>query len=181
MKILDKIALAMFSIIMLIISVIYALVYFGIMDYSLFNAGVRFMFTEEPTRTVFLVVAILAFILSIKAILFDSDNYDNNKGAIEIKGADGILEIMPTTIEHIALISLSGYPQISDINAKMKTKNEGIVIDITFAVLPDTNITQLVEKLQKAIKEKIEEQTSAKVLEVNIVVKDVTKSKLKEE
>lgn len=180
-KIVDKIALAIFSVLMLIISVVYVLVYFNIMDYSLLDSGLRFMFNEEPSRTIFLVVAIVVFILSIKAILFESDSSTATKSAIAIKGEDGVLEIMPTTIEHIALISLSSYPAITDVSAKMRTKEEGIVMDVSFCVLPDTNITELVEKLQKTIKDKIEGQTSAKVLEVNISVKDVTKSKSKEE
>ncbi len=180
MKILDKMALALFAVLMLIISVVYVIVYFGVMDYALLDSAIRFMFEEEPTRTVFLVIAIIVFILSIKTILFDYDSSNTSKSAIEIKGADGVLEIMPTTIEHIALISLTGYPSISDITAKMRSKDDGIIIDVSFAVLPDTNITELVEKLQKTIKEKIEGQTSAKVLEVNITVKDVTKSKVKD-
>lgn len=181
MKIVDKIALAIFSVFMLIISVVYILVYFGIMEFSLLNQGLNFIFTEEPTKTVLLVIAIISVILSIKTILFEGQSKDSSKDAIQINGADGVLEIMPTTIEHIALISLSSYASISDINAKMRTKPEGIVIDVHFTVLPDTNITELVEKIQKTIKDKIEQQTSAKVLEVNIKVKDIAKSKAKEE
>lgn len=180
-KVIDKIALAMFSVLMLMIAIVFILVYFGVMKYSLLTDGINFIFTEEPTRTVLLVVSIISVILAIKVILFESGTANPNRGAIEIKGADGILEIMPTTIEHIALISLSSYPSISEVNAKMRSKDDGIVVDISFSVLPDTNITELVEKLQKMIKDKIEQQTSAKVLEVNITVKDIAKSKIKEE
>ena len=66
MKIVDKIALAIFSVFMLIISVVYILVYFGIMEFSLLNQGLNFIFTEEPTKTVLLVIAIISVILSIK-------------------------------------------------------------------------------------------------------------------
>lgn len=180
LKVIDKIAFAIFSILMLIIAVVYMLVYFDIMSYQVLEDGMKVLFMEEPIKTVLLVTSIVVFILAIKAILFDTESLNVSKTAIEIKGADGILEITPTTIEHIALISLSSYPSISDISAKMRTKEDGVVVDISFAVLPDTNITELVEKLQKTIKEKIEGQTSAKVLEVNITVKDVTKSRIKE-
>lgn len=180
-KVIDKIALAMFSVLMLMIAIVFILVFLGVMQYSLLLEGINFIFTQEPTRTVLFVVSIISVILSIKVILFESGTNNPNRGAIEIKGSDGILEIMPTTIEHIALISLSSYPSISDITAKMRTKDEGIVVMISFSVLPDTNITELVEKLQKTIKDKIEQQTSAKVLEVNITVKDIAKSKIKEE
>ena len=97
MKIVDKIALAIFSVFMLIISVVYILVYFGIMEFSLLNQGLNFIFTEEPTKTVLLVVAIISVILSIKTILFEGEVKDSSKDAIQINAVFSAAHTLPVS------------------------------------------------------------------------------------
>ncbi|MDD4067128.1 MAG: alkaline shock response membrane anchor protein AmaP [Clostridia bacterium] len=182
MKIIDKIALIVFSVIMLVISIIYVLVYFNVMDYELFLNGINSIFQNNPGKSIVLAVAIISIILSLKAILFEGDYEKKVKSMIQIKSEIGLLQIMPNTIENIAMIALSNYTNISDVATKMQSKDDGIVINVSLSVLPDTNITELVEELQSVVKEKIETQTSAKVIEVNIIIKNVNKNKtIKEE
>ena len=181
MRVLDKIALAMFSVLILAISVVYILLYCGIMDQALAVKGIEIMVNEEPSKFVFLGLSIICILLSIKAILFDADSYENIKTPVEIEGDNGTLEIMPNTIEAIASMTLKNYTVISEAIAKMQSKKDGIVMNITCMVKPDTIITELVSEMQKNVKEKIETQTSAHVLEVNIRVKDLKMPKQIEE
>ena len=63
----------------------------------------------------------------------------------------------------------------------MITKKDGVIICITCNVLPNTNIVELEKELKTKIKEKIELQTSANVLEIRMKVKDIKVEKNKEE
>ncbi len=177
MKVLDKIALAIFSIFILIISVVYITLFLDITSVKVVSEGIDFMLTSEPSRTVFMVIACICFILSLKCILVNSDE----KSPIEIKTDGGVLEIMPQTIENIALIVTKNYVSICNATTRMITKKDGIIMCITCNVLPNTNIVELEKELKNKIKEKIEVQTSANVIEVRTKVKDIKVEKNKEE
>ena len=177
MKVLDRIALAIFSVFILIISVVYITLFFDITSVKVVSEGIDFLISNEPSRTVFMVIASICFILSLKCMLINSDE----KSPIEIKTEGGTLEITPQTLESIALIVTKNYVSICNPATKMITKKDGVIICITCSVLPNTNIVELEKELKSKIKEKIELQTSANVLEVRTKVKDIKVEKSKEE
>ncbi len=177
MKVLDKIALAIFSVVMLVISAIYIGVYFNYFDSAFVMFVGDFIINQEPNKTVFLGIAIVSLLLSLKVVLGSFFCSDTVKDPIKIEGENGTVEIMPETIENIAKITISNYVAVSDIVAKMQSKKEGIVVNVCVTVLPEINITELVTELQGKVKERIERQTSATVLKVNVKVKDIKKAK----
>lgn len=177
MKILDRIALSIFSVLILVVSVVYISLFFEIVGIDLVSQGIDFLINNEPSRSVFMGLACISFILALKCIFVTSEG----KSPIEIKTDGGILEITPQTLESIALIVTKNYASICNANTKMITKKNGVIICITCNVLPNTNIVELEKDLKTKIKEKIETQTSANVIEVRTKVKDIKVEKTKEE
>ena len=173
MKIIEKIALAIFTVITFVLSLIIILAFCNIISISNISSGIEFVLTQEPNRTIFFGVAVVCLLLDV--IILSAD--ENNRKPIITKNEKGILEIMPETIENIALIEVNRYASVQDTITKMKMKKEGIIVNVFCRVLPEVNICDLTRQLQDKIKEKIERQTGAIVNNVNIRIKDIKKPK----
>ena len=74
MKIIEKITLTIYSIIMLIAAILTCLLIFGWLDMGLAGGLVKDIITGETSRNVLLAVNILFILLSIKCIFFSSSS-----------------------------------------------------------------------------------------------------------
>ena len=173
MKLIEKLALAIFVVITWIVGLTFVCGYFNIIPVQDITSAVEFMFMQEPNRTVFFSIAILCLLLDIILIFHD----DKKRKPIITESEKGILEIMPETIENIALIEVNNYASTQEVTTKMKMTKEGIVVNVYLKVLPEVNICDLTRQLQDKIKERIEKQTGNSVKCVNLRVKDVKKPK----
>lgn len=173
MKIVEKIALAIFVILTWIIGLTFVCGYFNIIPIEDITSAIEFMFIGEPNRTIFLVIATIFLGLDIILISYD----DKKRKPIITESEKGILEIMPETIENIALIEVNNYASTQEVTTKMKMSKEGIIVNVYCKVLPEVNICDLTRQLQDKIKERIEKQTGNSVKCVNLRIKDVKKPK----
>ena len=72
MKFLDKFNLALFSIIILVISLIICLLSFGWLDLNLAIDGIEFLVKDEIVNNIALGGSIILIVLAIKSIFFNS-------------------------------------------------------------------------------------------------------------
>ncbi|MBE5821370.1 MAG: alkaline shock response membrane anchor protein AmaP [Clostridiales bacterium] len=173
MKIIEKIALAIFVVLTWIAGLTFICGFFNIIPVEDITSAVEFMFIHAEYKIIFLVIAIICIVLDVVLISYD----DKKRKPIITESEKGILEIMPETIENIALIEVGKYASVQDITTRMKMKKEGIIVNVYCKVLPEVNICDLTRQLQDKIKERIEKQTGNTVKCVNIHVKDVKKPK----
>lgn len=173
MKIIEKLSLAIFVVLTWIIGLTYICGYFNIISIEDIKSAIEFMFIGDINRTIFLVIAIIFLGLDVILISYD----DKKRKPIITENEKGILEIMPETIENIALIEVNNYASTQEVTTKMKMLKDGIVINIYCKVLPEVNICELTRQLQDKIKERIEKQTGNSVKCVNLRIKDVKKTK----
>ena len=87
MKIIERISLAIFTVITFIISLAFVLAFFNVIGVTDITNAIKFMLVQEPNRTVFLAISIICLLLDIIIICYD----DNERKPIVTEGEKGKL------------------------------------------------------------------------------------------
>lgn len=180
MKFLDKFNLAVFSIIILVISLIICLLSFGWLEIDLVSEGISFLVKNTVANKVSLGVAIVLILLAIKSIFFNSYSKEQmqNKEGILLENDNGKLLVSRDTIESLTNTVVKSFESAESVMTKVEVDNENHVkIYITLFVYPDAIIKELSSKLQLNVKDTIKKSLDLDVTEVNIRIKNVSVKK----
>ena len=184
MKIIDKIILNIYSLIILIESIIVILLIFGWAKIEAIIYIIKDMLNNNIAYNILFGISVVFIILSIKAMLFknsrdkidlvETRRKDKMGEGVLIENEDGKLLISKETIERLANSVVNNYDNIQDARTKViiYNKNE-ITILIELQILQNTIIKDLNANLQLRIKDIIKEATELEVKEVNIKIKNI--------
>ena len=177
MKILDKIGLALFSVIVLIISVILGTIIFGWIDSNIIVDVINdIIFGTVVARNIVIVILVLLILLAVKCIFFNSYSREEikNKEGILLENDNGKLLVSRDTIENLATAVVKSFDSAESVMTKVEVDKEtNIKIFITLFVYPNAVIKDLTNKLQTDVKEAIKKSLDLDVKEVNVRVKDI--------
>jgi len=187
MRALDRLISFVFSVIMLVVSIVLILVGIGVVESQMIIDMLNeYVFVKEMiTANVFntlTIVGIVLFLASLKTTIFLSLFRTKDKSPILVKTKNGEVEIaqetITTTVRNVGI----SFENIKDVQAKMVKKRRGVVIYAMVMVYANSNIKEITEEMQKQVKEVIKATTGVNVLEVNIKVKNIyPKNKKNEE
>ena len=184
MKIIDKIILNIYSLIILIESIIVILLIFGWAKIEAIIYIIKDMLNNNIAYNILFGISVVFIILSIKAMLFknsrdkidlvETRRKDKMGEGVLIENEDGKLLISKETIERLANSVVNNYDNIQDARTKViiYNKNE-ITILVELQILQNTIIKDLNANLQLRIKDIIKEATELEVKEVNIKIKNI--------
>ena len=176
MKIVEKISLALFANIILIISVLLCLVIFGWLSLDVIHEMVTYAINEPTMSSIILGVCVIFILLAIKCIFFDSStsNQEKNKEGILLENDSGKLMVSRDTLENLANSVVKGFENTESITSKVVLdKDNHVKVLVTLSVKPDAVIKDLSSNLQSKIKEAIKTSLDLDVKEVNIRVKNI--------
>lgn len=180
MKVIEKIALIIYSNIILIISVIACLLVFGWLDIDIVQSLIRTLIISETSSKIILGVSIVFILLSIRCIFFDpiSKQELKDKQGVLLKNDNGKLMISKETIENLVEAVTKEYKMAKEVTSKVELDKENNVnIFVNLIIGADTVIKDLSLDLQNKIKNKIKETTDLEVKEVNITIKKAIQDK----
>lgn len=180
MKILDKFNLVLFSIIILIISLVICVLAFGWLDLSLLLSGILSLATNAVASNIVLGVSIVLILLAIKSIFFNSFSKEKmeNKEGILLENDNGKLLVSRDTIESLTNAVVKSFESAENVMTKVEVDSESHVkIYITLFVYPDAVIKELSNKLQNDVKDTIKKSLDLEVTEVNIRIKNISVKK----
>lgn len=183
MKFLDKLALAIFSIIIFILSVIVCLVMFGWLDIELVIGVLKYLKTNEIASNISIGVSVVLLLLSLKSMFFESysKEEDNSKEGILLENDSGKLVISRDTLENLTTSVSKTIDGVENVISRvMLDKDKNLVIFVNLLVRPDALIKDLSSGLQLKIKETIKDSLGLDVKEVNIKIKNITSEMLQE-
>lgn len=176
MKFLEKVSLVLFSIIILIISLVLDLLIFGwikISDVTYFiNLG---LIVPAATNTI-LAVTIVLMLLAIKCIFFSSrEKKDSSADGVLLENESGKLLISINTIENLVKGAVREFPNIKSSICKviLDKQENNVKINLNLIVEADTVLKDISVKLQEKIKETVKSTAELDVKEVNIKIKDI--------
>ena len=180
MKFLEKIALIIYSNIVLILSIILCLLVFGWLDMGLVGDVITKLIVGETSSKVILGVSVVFILLSIKCIFFDSASKEQTKErqGVLLENESGKLMISKETIENLVNSVALNFESAEDVTTRIELdKDNNVKVFINLIVNEEAIIKDLSTNLQSRIKEKIKAATDLEVKEVNITVKKVAPKK----
>lgn len=172
MKFLDKLGLAIFSLITLVLSIILCLICFNVMDATIFTVLIGKVLISQTYTNIMIGVCIALLLLSVKCIFFSSvDHMEEAKSGVLLQNEDGKLLITVDTLENLVEGTVREFPNIINADSKVViTKENDVIIDLSIDVTKSTIIKDTSSKLQAKIKNEIKDATDLEVSAVNIQV-----------
>lgn len=180
MKFIEKIALIIYSNIILILSVIACLLVFGWLDIDIVQSLIKTLIISETSSKVILGVSLVFILLSIRCIFFDPTSKQElkDKQGVLLANENGKLMISKETIENLVEAVTKEYRMSKEVTSKVQIdKDNNVNIFVNLVVSSDTVIKDLSIELQNKIKAKVKETTDLDVKEVNITVKKAIQEK----
>ena len=176
MKMLEKIALIIYSNIILIISIILCLLVFGWLDINLVGNILKAVIIGETSSKVILGLSLVFILLSIRCIFFDPTSKEQIKErqGVLLENESGKLMISKDTIENLVNSVAKDFESAEEITTRVELDNQNNVnVFVNLVVSSNAVIKDLSANLQTKIKEKVKQATDLDVKEVNIKVKNV--------
>lgn len=178
MKVLDKIALVLFSSIILIVSVLLSFMIFGWIRLEVVTIYIKNLLNDSTACNITLGVLVVLILLAIKGIFFTTDSKKdkdkNMDNGILIQNENGKLLISRDTIQNLVSGVVKGFENTQDVTSKViLTSDNNINIDVTLFVAQEAIIKDLSSKLQLKIKEVIKQSIDIDIKEVNIKVRNI--------
>lgn len=176
MKILDRIGLALFSSLMLIISIIVCLMIFGWLSVDLVHELVVMAINDSVSSNIMLGLSTAFILLAIKCIFFDSSSKQemDYKNGILLENSDGKLLITKDTIENLVNSVVKGFDSAENVTTRVELdKENNVTVFVNLSVKENAIIKELSTNLQTKIKTTIKKTSDLEVKEVNIKVKDI--------
>ena len=176
MKILERIALILFSIVMIIIAITSCLVVFDVVELKTIYKSIEELLKDDVARKVIIGSSIVAILLAIKALFFPTrmKKKQEIKSGVLLENKDGRLLISKDTIENIVNGVVKGFDEAVESQTKvMLDANNNITVFISLLVKNDSIIKEMSSNMQTRIKETIKRNTDLEVSQVNINIRDV--------
>ena len=176
MKFLEKLGLALFSIITLVISIILCLIAFGWMESSIFSILVGKVLLSRTYTYIMIGVCIFLILLAIRCIFFSDEKEEKEESddGILLQNEDGRLLITVETLKNMAQGVINRFPNITDSAIGVTiTKENNIIISVSIDVTKGTIIKDISSKLQIKIKKAIKEATDLEIESVNVRLRNV--------
>lgn len=182
MKILDKITLVLFSLMILVISILVTLLMFGWVKLSTITMFYTELIGNDVAVNITIVVAVVSCLLALRAIFFGTTAGIIGGDGVLLENESGKLLISKDTIENLVNTVASGFENTQSATTKViVNENNELLIYITLMVLPNTFINELSMNLQSKIKEVVKSVADLDVKTIDIKIKNITAPELKTE
>ena len=180
MKVLEKIALVIYSYIVLILAVIACTLVLGWLKPELVARILEEVIAGDIISKVTLGVSIVFILLSIKCIFFGGKTKNEDKKGILLQNENGKLLITKETIDNLTKNVVKGFENIEQVSTKATVDNENnLIINVNLEVGPEVIVKELSSNLQFKIMETIKNVLDLEVKQVNIKVNNYSNNQEK--
>ena len=174
MKVIEKIALILYSIIVLILSVVFCLLIFNWLEMDSIINILNSVIEYRHIVVTVLIVSIIFILLSLKCIFFGTKKSDMYKDNILLKNEEGKLIITKSSIENLVNNTIKGFDIIQEFTTKVKfDKENNIIINISLLVKENVIIKELTDNMQTKIKQVVKRTSDLDIKEINVKIKNI--------
>lgn len=184
MKFLDKLGLAIFSLITLILSILLCLIAFDWIDVSIITVGITNAIASQNGTYITIGVSIVLVLLAIKCLFFPSyekhmQKYNDDDEGILLQNDNGKLLITKGTIKNLVNTTVDDFKNVDGVETEITLdENNDVHVNLEINVYKETIIKDVTTKLQNRIKENVKKATDLDVKEVNIKINDVEREEV---
>lgn len=179
MKIIDRLVLAIFSLLLVIFSLFIILIPFNINGiFSIENLA--YLITRMEANYYYTVVGVIIFLASMSLLfsgIFKNRKYDE-KSFLVMKNEYGEIIIYSHTIVGLVQNIVDKFSGINNIKTYVKLSEGQVEVEMIGEVMPEINIPEVTKDLQATVKTHIENSTGAQVTEIKVKINNVTPNKL---
>lgn len=183
MKFLERFTLIIYSLVILILSVILSLLIFNWMDFGTVMDMIEALITGSLSSKITLGVCVIFILLSIKCMFFDETSKEVQKEAqgVLLKNENGQLMISRETIDNIVKNAVTGFENVKECNTKIEVNEQNqLKITLLLKVSENVVIKELASNLQTKIKDEVKKVSDLEVQEVNVKVMSIQENKKSE-
>ena len=173
MRFLDKLISFIFNLFVIVLAVAVLLVVIDVVNYPVIDGLLRDYVFNIDYRAIVLSTAILVILAGLKITIFSSALSNTSQKSIMVDTAHGKIQINQDTIENVAKSVIKDYDSIRDVHTRMTKAKNGINMYMMLSVYQNTNIKEVVTKVQDDVKKQIEATTSVIVRNVDVKIKNV--------
>ena len=178
MKFLDKLGLAIFSILTLILSILMCLIAFGWVEPSVITILITSCLDTQNGMYITIGVSIVLILLAIKCLFFPSyeRKRQGDEAGILLQNDSGKLLITIGTIKNLVVGAVNEFRDVDGCEVDVEIDNHNEVnVNLEINVNKETIIKDISSKLQNRIKESVKKATDLDIKQINIKVNDVQK------
>lgn len=180
MKIVERFALMVFSLIILVLSIMLFAIMFNVVDAEILIEPIRFIASDIMVFRTVLVVNTILFLLAVKALFFPSKVENLSKDGIVLENASGKLVISRESLENLVASVAKEIPGAESVTSRtFLDKDRNLKVYVTTTVSRDMTLKEVSTELQDKIKAAMKETADLEVKEVNIRVKNISSKKVK--
>ena len=181
MKFLDKLALKIFSLIMIIIAIVFILSITHIISiYTILDQIEATIANGESAIQITIAIFALLMLLALKGLFFTSKTEENGKDGIILENTSGKLVISKESLENLIAGVIKDIPGAETVSSKtILDKDRNLIIYVTAVVSKDVIIKDISAEVQEKIKIAMKKTADLEVKEVNIKIKNITSKKVK--
>ena len=183
MKFLDKLGLAIFSLITLTLSILVCLIAFNWVDPSIISIGLTNAISTQNGMYITIGISVVLVLLAIKCLFFPSwerrTQKDDDDEGILLQNDNGKLLITKGTIRNLVNSTVDEFSNIEGADSQITLdENNDVYVNLEINVQKETIIKEVSTKLQNKIKETVKKATDLDIKEINIKVNDVEKEQV---
>ena len=177
MKKIDYLILTIFSVVILIASIIIILLSAGFLDMNTVGNFLGKAITGANTHTTVIVISVIFAVLSVKGIFFADFEKDkkSKETGILMENGNGKLMISKSSLENLVSSVVNEFESAEDIKTAIKIdENNNLKVLVNIVVSKDVIIKELTLNLQNKIKEAIKKTSDLEVKEVDIQIRNIS-------
>jgi len=172
-KVVDKLLLFLYSIVIGCLSVFLLSIGFGWISRDLLNDLVGDLYRIDSIQITFAVVGVILFILSLRFFIVSLYRGSSSAPSIDQRTDFGDIRISLETIENLTLKAASRQRGVKDLRARIRATDAGLDIVIRAVVDGESSIPVLTEEIQRTVKEHVEEIAGIPVTNVAVYVANI--------
>ncbi len=171
----DQILLKLYSLFILLATLLLIVFGFGFFENIAFNILNQITSTLEA-RIIFLILVMVFFVLSLRFLLWGSRK-SSDLLTINTRNDLGETRTSVTTFEAIATKSVQKIIGVRESQVRLKVSEvEGHQFFIKVEIDGDVPIPTITEQIQREVKSKVEEITGVQIQQVSVLISDVVSS-----
>ena len=175
MKKIDKVILALFSVLMFLQSILVICMIAGLIKIDTVSSFAIMALEGEQTSKIILGVEIVCLLCSIKCIFFDTSYKDKKANGVLMQNDNGKLLISKPTIENIVKSVVKDFESVDDVTVDIDLDTvNNLIVNVNLVVSKDVIIKEITLNMQNKIKEAIKKTSDLEVKEVNVKIKNIS-------
>jgi len=176
-RVLDKILLFLYSLIILAVSIAFLGAAAGVIseDHALDFVREE-LYGGWGVRTAVIIVSAVMLLISLRFLYVALRRGGGAAQSIDQRTEIGDIRISLETVENLALKAASRHRGVQDLRARIRVTDAGLEISIRAVVDGDSPIPALTEEMQRSVRDHVEQITGIPVANVAVFVANIARS-----